>query len=762
MAAQSTFSYAQAAKGKGTAPASDSAASTDAAAPVQDDQAPAADADTAASVEDAQTEAPLTEQVNSEAPENVEPQTAVAEKQDTESVPGSESDARSESTQSRQTESRREDDAGRLDRPWRRNEKTQRSSSNATRSVDEQDSRKARRSKKGKASEKQAGEQATDKEQETAPEPPKVELAEAPIPSVNIWHKRNEARQAKSTKPASTPAEATANGTSSQKDEKKAEASPAPLTNGAKSHQRQASTVRAERNGPRGSRMNEKDGKSEVPPSVDDSTAWPTPETAITAIKEDSKKKAADKLPERSDRSDRDSQEDGSSSKARQKWVNLHYVPTVNFETQLPQRGTKPRGGARGGRDTTSRAATNGAAEKLPSASPANKASDSKARDTSNNAASQPSAKRGSVDIANGQKKVSTNAGSDKAKDSSAQSSEAPQTSRDRPEGRGERGRGGYRGRGHHGHSQSQHAISGSGYHGQGASSSRTQGYSPPMRQGGHGGAFAPSQRGRGRNGANSYHRMSAPSGGNRMPVVQPPFAPFDCTMAMPMDMAMPIDPALMQGQINPFLLSALKSQVEYYFSIENLVKDTYLRRHMDSQGFVSLHFVFSFRRLRDMTGEINHVRLACEDSTEIDFAVADDGIELLRRRDGWQNFVLPIGERDEMARRQGPSQVTFKNKHYNFVNGQFNAAYMPYGVYHHDPSPQHFAPREVNGDATAGASQLSATVPDFSPSGTVPLVGPDGQTQITSVEALTNGHAENAAPLANGVHDEASQVTES
>jgi la-related protein 1 len=758
MAAQSTFSYAQAAKGKGAAPASNSAASTDAVAPVQDGQAPAADADTAAPVEDAQTETPLTEQVDSEAPENAEPQTVVAEKQDTESVPGSESDARSESTQSRRTESRREDDAGRLDRPWRRNEKTPRSSSNATRSVDEQDSRKARRGKKGKASEKQAGEQATDKEQETAPEPPKVELAEAPIPSVNIWHKRNEARQAKSTKPAPTPAEATANGASSQKDEKKTEVSP--TTNGIKSHQRQASTVRAERNGPRGSRVNEKDGKSEVPPSVDDSTAWPTPETAIFAIKEDSKKKAADKTPEKSDRSDKDSQEDGSSSKARQKWVNINYVPTVNFETQLPQmRGSKPRGGARGSRDTTSRAATNGAAEKLAAASPANKTNDNKARDASNNVASQSGAKRGSIDIVNGQKKASTNAGSDKAKDPSAQSSETPQASRDRPEGRGERGRGGYRGRAHHGHSQSQHAISGSGYHGQGASASRTQGYSPPMRQGGHGGVFTPSQRGRGRNGANNFHRMSAPSGGNRMPIVQPQFAPFDYSMAVP------VDPAHLQNQMSPFLLPALKNQVEYYFSIQNLVRDTYLRRHMDSQGFVSLHFVFSFKRLRVMTEDITLLRLACEDSTEIDYAVADDGTELLRRRDGWQSFVLPIGERDEMARREGHPQVTFKNRHYSFANGQFNAAaHMPYGtpMYHHDPSLQHFPPHDVNGDASAGASQLSATVPDFSPSGTVPLVGPDGQTQVTSVEALTNGHSQDAAPLTNGVHAEASHVTES
>jgi la-related protein 1 len=170
--------------------------------------------------------------------------------------------------------------------------------------------------------------------------------------------------------------------------------------------------------------MSEKDGKSEVPPSVDDSAAWPTPETAISAIKEDSKKKTADKTPERSDRSDKDSQEDGSSSKPRQKWVNINYVPTVNFETQLPQmRGSKPRGGARGSRDTTSRAATNGATEKLASTSPANKTSDNKPRDTSNNAASQSGAKRGSVDIANGQKKASTNAGSDKTKDPSAQSS---------------------------------------------------------------------------------------------------------------------------------------------------------------------------------------------------------------------------------------------------------------------------------------------------------------------------------------------------
>ncbi|KAM0563876.1 hypothetical protein ACHAPJ_000082 [Fusarium lateritium] len=768
MAAQSTFSYAQAAKGQGTAPASNTTASTDAVAPAQDGQVPAADA---APNADTKTTAPTTEQVStaevSQAPESAEPHAAAPEKQDFESVPGSESDARSESTQSRRTESRRDDDAGRLDRPWRRNEKTPRSSSNATRSVDEQDSRKARRSKKGKASEKQPSEQTADKEQEATPEPPKVELSEAPIPSVNIWHQRKEA-QAKSVKPAPTPAEATTNGTSTQKDDEKSlsktteESTSTPYTNGVKTQQKPASAARPERNGPRGSRITEKDGKGEVPPSVEDSTAWPTPETAITTIKEDVKKKTAEKTPERSDRSDKDSQEDGSSSKPRQKWVAYDYVPTVSFETQLPQmRGSKPRGGARGGRDTATRATTNGVADKTASAALANKTNDVKPKDNANNAASQPAAaKRGSVDVANSQKKASGNTGSDKVKDSSAQSScseqETSQTSRDRPEGRGERGRGGYRGRGaHHANSQSQHSASAAGFHGQGAGAARGQGYSPPLRQGSHGGMFAPpTQRGRGRNGAN-YHRLSLPNGSSRMPAMQTQFAPYDYTMA-PMA-GVPFQPPYWDNMV----VSMLKSQIEYYFSVENLCKDVYLRKHMDSQGFVQLHFITAFKRMRDLSADMNLIRAVCEDSIEVDYVVGEDDVERLRRRDGWQKFLVPMEDRDPLARNDGPAHLTFKNRAYNYANGQFNGIPpMPYGapLYPHDPSFQHYAPQDVNGVVPNGASQLSAEVPDFSPSGTVPLVGPEGETKMTKVEALTNGHVENTAPLTNGVHAEGAQ----
>lgn len=782
MATPSTFSYAQAAKGQGAAPVSNNSAPTNAVAPAQDTQAPVA-----VPVSDLKTATPAPEQATtaevSEATESLEPRAVASEKQDLESVPSSESDARSESTQERRPESRRDDDAGRLDRPWRRNEKTPRSSSNTTRSTEEQDSRKARRGKKSKAAEKQPSEQAADKEQEAAPEPPKVELAEAPIPSVNIWHQRKEAHLAKA-KPAPTPAEAAVNGTSAQKDDDKSaakaeESTPAPYTNGVKPQQKAASVSRPERNGPRGSRISDKEGKAEVPPSVQDSTHWPTPETAITAIKED-KKKTVDKASDRSDRSDKDAQENDSQGKPRQKWVTYDYVPTVSFETQLPQmRGSKPRGGARSGRDASTRATTNGVTDKASSA-PVNKSNDAKPRDGPNGTTSQPAAaKRGSLDAANGQKKASANAGADKAKDSAAQSSDTTQTPRDRPEGRGERGRGGYRGRGAHGNGQSQHqhsASATSGFHGQGAGAGRAQGhYSPPLRQGSHGGMFAPpTQRGRGgRNGAGNYHRLSLPNGSSRMPAVQAQFAAYDYSMA-PMA-GMPLQP---HPYWDNMVMPMLKSQIEYYFSIENLCKDMYLRQRMDSQGFVPLHFITAFKRMRDLSADMNLIRAVCEDSVDVDYVVGEDDCERLRRREDWQKFVLPMEDRDELARNDGPMHLTFKNRSYNYANGHFNGFHgLPYGqhgypVNAHDPSFQHFvdntqAAQGVNGAInTNGVSQLSAEVPDFSPSGTVPLTGLDGDVSPTSKAEvstqLQNGQVEAAAPLTNGVHAEHAQTAQS
>lgn len=80
MATQSTFSYAQAAKGQGTTPASNPTAVADAAAPSQDAQASIADDDVPAPATDVKSTATATEQANSEAPETTEHRAAFSEK----------------------------------------------------------------------------------------------------------------------------------------------------------------------------------------------------------------------------------------------------------------------------------------------------------------------------------------------------------------------------------------------------------------------------------------------------------------------------------------------------------------------------------------------------------------------------------------------------------------------------------------------------------------------------------------------------------
>lgn len=426
MAASSTFSYAQAAKGQGASPA---AASPNLASQPQTAASPA--------VPDVAVES-----LDVSRPAEARP-AVTAEKHDIDSNIGSESDLRSETTHDRRSESRRDDDSGRLDRPWRRNDKGTRSSSTATRSVDEQEPRKPRKGKKSKASsEKQSNDQASgaDKDKEAAQQAPKVELSEAPIPSVNIWHQRKEQQQ---SKPKPSLSEAISNGTSTHETEVKKptkESTPTTLskenapTNGVKSNRKNGDSSRSERNASRGSRLADKDGKSELPPPVEDAASWPTPEIAI---KEEQKKPAAGKP---APVQEKEPQDDGSQNRRpKEKWVTYDYVPTVNFETQLPQmRSSKPRGGARNanGRPSATTAATQSGDKAASNAAPS-KPAESKERTKENAAGSNrntslpPASKRTSIDTSNApkeQKKLAAaHSGNDKAKDAtSAQSVSRP------------------------------------------------------------------------------------------------------------------------------------------------------------------------------------------------------------------------------------------------------------------------------------------------------------------------------------------------
>ena len=96
----------------------------------------------------------------------------------------------------------------------------------------------------------------------------------------------------------------------------------------------------------------------------------------------------------------------------------------------------------------------------------------------------------------------------------------------------------------------------------------------------------------------------------------------------------------------------------EYYFSLDNLCKDMFLRKHMDSQGFVFLSVIANFNRIRQLTQDMDLVRLVCFNSPNIQIRTAADGLDRLRKREGWQQWVLAMEERDPSAQNQGPAQL--------------------------------------------------------------------------------------------------------
>lgn len=402
MAAASTFSYAQAAKGQG-APVTQ-ATSSNTPSQVENDISASTTEQATTSPEKTTEVAEQTQAVESHS------QSAPQEKQDVENSSVIESDTRAESVQERRSETRRDDEASRLDRPWRRNDKGTRSSSATTRSVDDHhESRRPRKGKKGKTTEKQTGDSTTQVDQESKEEEPKIALVEASVPSVNIWQQRKEAAAAKKPEepsngmPVVAQATPAADATSAVRET---------AVNGVKHHQKSSEiNNKSERNGSRGSRLPAKDVRTELPPSVQDASAWPTPEIAI----KEEKKPVAEKVARPEEK--KEAQDEGKAHKKKE-WVTYDYVPTVSFETQIPSmRGSKPRGGAKGTNGTRTAAGPQ-SSEKASTVSPSSKTMESKARETSNGANGATSvpatAKQASADAPREQRKSAPAANADK------------------------------------------------------------------------------------------------------------------------------------------------------------------------------------------------------------------------------------------------------------------------------------------------------------------------------------------------------------
>ena len=580
--------------------------------------------------------------------------------------------------------------------------------------------------------------------------------------------------------------------------------------------------------GARGSRVAEKEEKAavnQVPPPVEDAISWPAPETALAE-----EKRRAQEDKERSEREKEERDETTSNKpRAKEKWVTVPYVPTVNFNTPLPPRGGRGRGGGRAGRDNTGRGTTGDKANNASStnASPSDAENRGRGTATTSRATSLPpnSTKRSSTDIRpQGKSPAIPSTDRSRGTDSRRTSAQFEQSfdgqqdplsrgdqhkgeqgfdesevrsgaldqkgelgrgeqgailnkennlARDRADGRVDRGRGSYRGRGGHNGfpngQQPQHAFT----NGHGpqppngfAVRPNSNPFSPSIPPSSFASQFGPPSGRGGRTGPRSQSIPNAAMFGRFPPNVGPqPLGILQTPGMYEYQPMQPMSAVPYHSYVDQFSVLAMVSmQLEYYFSIDNLCKDVFLRKHMDSQGFVFLTFIADFKRIQALTKELEMLRFACQESEVIDIIKGEDGIDRIRRKEGWEKWVLAMEERDESVRNAGPSfhqrqqplprpqlmgPMMMQNPHAMspaFSPTSTEPTFRPFG------NGVPLAPMNGNGIAYHPETPLSAAVPDFAP-GVVPFNGiPDPLEEETTFydEDVANLKLVFATPKAN------------
>jgi len=141
----------------------------------------------------------------------------------------------------------------------------------------------------------------------------------------------------------------------------------------------------------------------------------------------------------------------------------------------------------------------------------------------------------------------------------------------------------------------------------------------------------------------------------------------------------------------------------QYYFSIDNLLKDIFLRQHMDSQGFVYISLLSNFSRMKSLTADVEIIRYASLQTVELELRVDADGKDKVRRKTDWEQFVFPKEQRDPSARNEGPTAAQ-----------PMNGGYAHYDL-PSNTSP--LSPLDMGRNAPDGHfSNFSGTAPSFSP----------------------------------------------
>jgi La domain-containing protein len=85
----------------------------------------------------------------------------------------------------------------------------------------------------------------------------------------------------------------------------------------------------------------------------------------------------------------------------------------------------------------------------------------------------------------------------------------------------------------------------------------------------------------------------------------------------------------------------ALKHQMEYYFSLENLCRDLYLRSHMNEEGWIDLSFIAQFNRVKFFSADMEYIADSLCDSQVVEVAKRGDAGYQIRKLGDWAQWCL-------------------------------------------------------------------------------------------------------------------------
>lgn len=158
-----------------------------------------------------------------------------------------------------------------------------------------------------------------------------------------------------------------------------------------------------------------------------------------------------------------------------------------------------------------------------------------------------------------------------------------------------------------------------------------------------------------------------------------------------------------------------------------------FLRKHMDSQGFVPLSVIASFKRIKSLTEDLELLRHVCRQLKGVEYRLGEDGVDRLRKREKWDQWILSMEMRDPSAQNEGPppASVPYSPLPVDGMNdGHFSATHvdefsapLANGSAHHAPTAHTGFVNGINGTRVS-KTPLSSTAPEFSPS--VPMTQGD------------------------------------